>query len=773
MAIRQAFFAYAGFPPDLAETIGAAAKLLEGNSDISVTIWPQMDIWGANIPDEVRAQIEQADALICDVTKPNLNVYYEAGYAIGLGKSIAPVINASFAGATADIQRDGFFDTIGYKTYENSQQLADILKSTTEVKLLDLYARPINSRQPIFVLDTYRKTDFRNSIVSAVKNNKVFYRSFDPVETPRFVSVSIIGDVTASAGVIIPVLLPHVDDAVRHNLRAAFLAGLVHGLGRESVLLRAEGQTEPAPTDYRNFIQTVRSENQIDDQVKDFAARAMLGLQGSSAKRTKKDRTGLQKLSLGASAAENEFRTLDNYFVETSEYLRTLRGEVSVVAGRKGSGKTAIFFMVRNAFREDRSCIVVDLKPESHQLSQFREELLKVVDAGGFDHTLASFWYFVIISEVLLAIKGGYDLKAKYDGKALSASRSIAGVLESFEVLESGDFTSRINKLGTLLLQEIARIKARKEQISPQKLTNIVFNEGIQKFRSLIAEHTTNRSNIIFLFDNIDKGWPANGVHSFDIRLVRLLKESLDKVGRDFHNADREFMSVVFLRNDIYELLVEATPDRQKAGQVRIDWTDRLKLRQVIFQRIQTTPNDKSLSFAELWSKYFVPEIDNLSSFDYLVDHCLMRPRFLINLIDYAIANAINRGHNQVLAEDLSDAVRQHANYLIDDFGYEIRDVSGLSEDILYALIGATQYLTRGEIIERLRKFSKTDDDAKNAFRLLLWYGIIGLADDAGREYFIYDYDYNIKRLEAQINSANGEALFVTNAAVHVALRSN
>ena len=75
-------------------------------------------------------------------------------------------------------------------------------------------------------------------------------------------------------------------------------------------------------------------------------------------------------------------------------------------------------------------------------------------------------------------------------------------------------------------------------------------------------------------------------------------------------------------------------------------------------------------------ARYFVPKVGNRDSFEYFVDHCLMRPRFLINIIEYAVANAINRGHQQVQEEDRTDAVRQQSNYLIDDFGYEIRDVS-------------------------------------------------------------------------------------------------
>src|SRR5258708_39146899 len=98
----------------------------------------------------------------------------------------------------------------------------------------------------------------------------------------------------------------------------------------------------------------------------------------------------VKSLFLGASAADNEFRTLEEYFVETAEYLKTRRGEAKVVAGRKGSGKTAIFFIVRNEIRGEKNSFVTDLKPESHQLNLFRENLLKMVGEGVFDHTLAS-----------------------------------------------------------------------------------------------------------------------------------------------------------------------------------------------------------------------------------------------------------------------------------------------------------------------------------------------------------------------------------------------
>jgi hypothetical protein len=168
------------------------------------------------------------------------------------------VVNSSFSNAQQDLLKDGFFDGVGYKTYENTEQLSRILQELPSHALLHLYGKSINFKQPLYVLDAFRKTDFRNAIVSAVKESGVFFRSFDPVEVPRFATIPIIAESTSSAGLIIPLLAPHVDDSSRHNLRAAYLAGIGHGLGRQTMLLQRDHEMVSA--DYRDFVLSVSSE---------------------------------------------------------------------------------------------------------------------------------------------------------------------------------------------------------------------------------------------------------------------------------------------------------------------------------------------------------------------------------------------------------------------------------------------------------------------------------------------------------------------------------
>jgi hypothetical protein len=730
-----------------------------------------MDVFGAWIPDEVRASLARSRRAFFDVTIPNQNVYYELGYSLGLGLKVGPVVNSSFIGATEQIKHEGIFDNLGYQPYENSRELKTILERSPRGIQSRVFRREINFRQPLFFLDSAKKTDFRNSIVSAIKESRVFYRSFDPIETPRFSALQALGEISSSAGVIVPLLGSHIDGFERHNLRAAFVAGLCHGLNRRVLVLRLKTDAGQSPTDLRDDVKGVGDDRSIKELVVPFARESVLAAQNIESEELDEKTSALRSVWLGAVAAENEFRTLAQYFVQTAEFSRTVRGEVKVVTGRKGSGKTAIFFQARDTLRRSRENLVLDLKPESHQLQEFRNNLTEIVEAGLIDHTLAAFWHYVLVSEILLKIVETMRLKAANDGETLSFVLKAERVLGEFRTIESGDFTSRLNSLTQYFVQEIRAENAKKATLTLNELTNVIYSKGIPAVRELILESTLVDTNIIVFFDNIDKGWPSGGLESIDTRIVRLLLESLVKIGQDFSGRGRHFQSTVFLRNDVFELLMDDTPDRGKSGRINIDWTDREKLKQVILRRLQASTGGVGLNFEQLWYTRFPQKVGDSDSFDYFLDHCLMRPRFLIAIIELAVANAVNRGHVSVDEDDCKEAVRQHAHALLDDFGFEIRDVSRISADVLYALVGCPQVLSSGEIVTKLRDFGLEEDAAENAFRLMLWYGVLGVQSSTRGVTYIYDVEYKLRRLEAEMKRPDYEDQFCIHPALYAALK--
>jgi hypothetical protein len=314
--LGQLFFAFPNQPEELKAPILAAVELANKRDDLRVLGWPQLPIFGASIPDAVKGAIEKTDVLVCDITRANLNVYYEIGYCIGMAKTVAPVINVSFANATRDVQQDGLFDIIGYGSYTNSTELAALLATLPTNVLIHLYGKPLNTNQPIYLLSTYRKTDFINWIAGAIKQSNVNFRTFDPIETPRFSIISAITDITSSAGVVVPFLEPYVEDAERHNIRAAFVAGLAHGQGREAVLLKfGAAGAAPAAADFRENVEIFAAESLVTTRVVDFCGNALIAAQAIKPSRAQKSASALQRLTLGATAAENEFKTLEDYFV--------------------------------------------------------------------------------------------------------------------------------------------------------------------------------------------------------------------------------------------------------------------------------------------------------------------------------------------------------------------------------------------------------------------------------------------------------------------------
>src|SRR5262249_31250931 len=155
------------------------------------------------------------------------------------------------------------------------------------------------------------------------------------------------------------------------------------------------------------------------------------------------------------------------------------------------------------------------------------------------------------------------------------------------------------------------------------------------------------------LFDNLDKGWPTQGLTHDDVLVIRSLLEATRKLERDLSRNDIDAHSVVFLRNDVYELLVEETPDRGKESKVFIDWNDPDLLRELLRRRLVFGGLVTDLSFDKAWQAICVSHIDGEETSQYLIDRSLMRPRGLIVLVKYCRGYAVNLGHNQIEVEDI------------------------------------------------------------------------------------------------------------------------
>src|SRR3546814_11169056 len=93
-------------------------------------------------------------------TSLNFNVTYEVGYAIGRGKRVLIVKNEAYGkGEEEKIKRLGIYDTLGYRNYQNSRDLAAVIKTIrdTEHVLRDFST---DKNQTIYVTRTRYQRDY-------------------------------------------------------------------------------------------------------------------------------------------------------------------------------------------------------------------------------------------------------------------------------------------------------------------------------------------------------------------------------------------------------------------------------------------------------------------------------------------------------------------------------------------------------------------------------------------------------------------------------------
>ena len=123
------FAAYPSQPPDIGHTLEAAEQI--ETSELRLRTWRTAFGPGNFIDSNVLPEIQKSDGLLIEISLPNNNVYFEAGYAIGRQKPIIPVCNTSISGAVSYLKKIGIFDNTGYESYDNSQQLRNILDRLT------------------------------------------------------------------------------------------------------------------------------------------------------------------------------------------------------------------------------------------------------------------------------------------------------------------------------------------------------------------------------------------------------------------------------------------------------------------------------------------------------------------------------------------------------------------------------------------------------------------------------------------------------------------
>ncbi len=367
----------------------------------------------------------------------------------------------------------------------------------------------------------------------------------------------------------------------------------------------------------------------------------------------------LKKISFGARVAEEETGDLSSYFVETDQWERINRGEVDIVRGDKGSGKSAIYSLLiaRTDSLFDRHILLAPAeKPRGATVFRDLE-----VEPPASEIEFVNLWKLYILSLV--------GQKLREFGIAKQTSRPVLEALETAGLLESEFDLSSLLRVARNYVRRMLKVEAVEGGMTidpttgmPSGVTGkITFREPTKSLEmsGFVSVDTLFRISskalkedgyqVWILLDRLDVAFADNS------ELEKNALRALFRVYLDFLEFP-EIRLKIFLRSDIWNRISEEgfRESSHITRYIVLEW-DHAALHNLIMRRILNNPSllaeysiDKNSvlgdfqSQKELFGRMFPAQVEQGSrkpnTFDWMVSRCAdasdkTAPRELIHLL--------------------------------------------------------------------------------------------------------------------------------------------
>jgi hypothetical protein len=311
--MAQHFLAYSSRDTTHADTIRRAASNVS-SPQVTYTPWATEDASASPVGKAVEAWIDDAEAVVADITFVNDNVTYEIGYAIGAQKDLRLIYNSSIQ--KTNLKQIGLFDTLINDGFRTRADLESLLRDRAAPKN-KWPLSPRNSKQPVYVLTPAAQTPLATRLLSALKKQTRYkFRSFSSWEIGRLTAQDAWDQVSGSFGVVATWQDSQDLNALRNNQRAMLILGMARALRIPTLFLVPDQSKLPADvtaqaTLFYDISQFDRFLFDFRDEIQDALIEFPEGAESPPAL--------LNAIHCGDAQAENEQESLKLYFLETEE----------------------------------------------------------------------------------------------------------------------------------------------------------------------------------------------------------------------------------------------------------------------------------------------------------------------------------------------------------------------------------------------------------------------------------------------------------------------
>lgn len=326
----------------------------------------------------------------------------------------------------------------------------------------------------------------------------------------------------------------------------------------------------------------------------------------------------IRYVNFGKLAAEREIEEgLKNYFLETGAFVRLKEGGKSILLGNRGSGKSAIIKMLMEYYKKN-NYLVVELLPEDYSYEMLNKSSVsrnegEWIKASAYT---AAWKYLIYVISMKVYLKDNDTIVKSQAGEIYKYIRSyhkgydkqnnwdiFINYLKRIEGIKIGSYEAGIK---TRQLQELYKL---------EEITNL-----LDQLKGL-----TERKPIVFLIDELDKGWDAS-------EEAQAFIGGLFQASITLNQLSKNFRVIISLRKELYDNIPLLYEDYQKYSDIFevIEW-DKQSLFKLITKRISYSLTKTSkLSDIEKWQTLFQDKIKDTFTYDYIIERTLNRPRELL-----------------------------------------------------------------------------------------------------------------------------------------------
>lgn len=297
----------------------------------------------------------------------------------------------------------------------------------------------------------------------------------------------------------------------------------------------------------------------------------------------------LKKLRLGTSVAEEERKDLASYFIRTDAWERLTRGDVDIVYGGKGAGKSALYLLLldeREKLLHGRHIHLI----AGENVSE--DPVFKILDE---DSNITEQEFIRIWKLYILSLLGNY---AKEHFAHIESVKPLLKRLEDAGLIPA-EGLSKMLKVAMRYLSKAkpsasAEIEGVKYSISLGEPTIEEEESGVisaqELLRQLNGAFASAQVTVWILFDRLDVAFTRPEVETPALR-------ALFRVYRDMSGLENLRLKI-FLRSDIWERITRQEGFREQSHIVRsltLAWNPEA-LRHLVLSRFFSNPEFEALA---------------------------------------------------------------------------------------------------------------------------------------------------------------------------------